>query len=418
MMRLFRKGFPVKRVVVTGRGVISSFGSGLSALMEGLERGESTIQAMPEWVRYKGLNGRVGAYAPAVDEKEIPRKNRRSMSRLSLFGAQAAREAVQEAGLTEELITSQRTGCIVGSTMGGVEAMNEAFEIMIPHQDLSLLSAMSFFKCVSHTASMNIAQYLGVQGYVMATSAACTSALQAIGLGYELIRSGRQDILLCGGAEELHPIVAGTFDILFATSTHYNDRPSQTPRPFDADRDGLVCGEGAGILVLEDYEHARARGAKIFGEVCGYWTCGSGTHVSQSNSEWMEVCIRNALRDAGVAPEAVDYVSAHATATQQGDQAEAEALQAVFGAKVPVSSLKGYIGHTLGASGAIELAASLEMMRRGEIYPTRNLEKIDPACAGIQHVQKKMRKQMNIILKNCFAFGGLNTALICKKFKA
>ena len=405
----------MKRVAITGRGVVSPLGNNLDALMAGLAQGKSAVQPQPEWIKYKGLQSRVGASVESTDGKDIPRKNRRSMGRLSIFGAQAAKQAVNEAGVAPELLTSKRFGCVMGSTMGGAEAMNEAFEIMIPKYDLSELSAMSFFKCVSHTVAMNVAQYLEIKGYVTATSGACASSLQAIGLGYELIRSGRQDAMLCGGAEELHPIVTGTFDILFAASSRYNDRPSMTPRPFDLERDGLVCGEGAGVLLLEEYEHARKRGAKIYGEVVGYSTCGSGTQVSQSNRESMRECIGDAMTDSGFRPDEVDYISAHATATQQGDQAEAEAIRDIFGDKVPVSSLKGYIGHTLGASGAIELAASLEMMAGGEIYPTLNLEKIDPLCGGIAHVQKLLRKKINVIVKNCFAFGGINAALVCKK---
>ncbi len=405
----------MKRVVITGRGVVSPMGHNLDALMSGIAQGRSAVKFMPGWEKYKGLRCRVGAPMELVDEKEIPRKNRRSMGRMSIFGAQAAKQAVAEAKISESLLASKRLGCIMGSTMGGAEAMNEAFEIMIPKYDLSELSSMSFFKCVSHTVVMNVAQYLEIRGYVTATSGACASSLQAVGLGYELIRSGRQDVMLCGGAEELHPIVTGTFDVLFAASSGYNSQPLMTPRPFDEKRDGLVCGEGAGVIVLEEYEHARRRGAKIFGEVAGYSTCGSGTQVSQSNRESMRTCIEDALADSGFGPEDVDYISAHATATVQGDQAEAEAIRDIFGSKVPVSSLKGYIGHTLGASGAIELAATLEMMAHGKIYPTLNLETIDPACNGIQHVTKPAKKELNVIVKNCFAFGGINSALVCKK---
>ncbi len=407
----------MKRVVITGRGVITSLGDNLKALMEGLEKGVSAIQAMEGWETYKGLHSRVGARAELKDEREIPRKVRRSMGRLSVFGAQAAKQAVEDAGLDEKLLSSRRLGCVVGSTMGGAEAMNETFEIMLPHRDLSELPSMNFFKCVSHTAAMNVAQYLGINGYVMATSAACAASLQAIGSGYEMIRSGRQDVLLCGGAEELHPIVTGTFDILFAASTHFNEDPKNTPRPFDKQRDGLVCGEGAGILVLEEYEHARRRGARIYGEIAGYATSGSGTHVSQSSREGMRDCIEDAVKDSGLKPQEIDYISAHATATVQGDQAEAEAIRDLFGHEVPVSSLKGYIGHTLGASGAIELAASLEMMARGIIYPTLNLEEVDPLCNGILHVQKPVEKEIRALVKNCFAFGGINAALVCKKWK-
>lgn len=407
----------MKRVVITGRGVVTGLGNNLNSLMDGLAAGKSAVQSMPDWIKYKGLNSRVGAVAPLLNENEIPRKNRRSMGRISILGTQAAQQAVLDAKIPPELLTSSRLGCIMGSTMGGTEAMNEAFEIMIPNCDLASLSAMSFFKCVSHTVSMNVAQYLGIKGYVMATSAACASSLQALGLGFELIRSGRQEVILCGGAEELHPIVAGTFDILFAASTHYNDEPKLTPKPFDQERDGLVCGDGAGVLILEEFEHARKRGAKIYGEVAGYATCGSGMDMSQSNCEGMISCMRSALKDASLQPLDIDYISAHATATLQGDQAECEAIEQIFGNRVPVSSLKGYIGHTLGASGAVELAASLEMMEQGVIYPTLNLKTVDPKCNGVMHVRKAIKKEIRAFVKNSFAFGGINASLICKQLK-
>ncbi len=222
-------------------------------------------------------------------------------------------------------------------------------------------------------------------------------------------------MLLCGGAEELHPTVTGSFDILFATSAKYNDMPQKTPRPFDRDRDGLVCGEGSGILVLEEYERAVKRKARIYAEVAGFSTTANGFHVSQSNRESMVACMRQALDDAGLTRSDIDYINAHATATTQGDQEEAEAIRDIFGASTPVSSLKGYIGHTLGASGAIELAASLIMMEQGVLYPTRNLETVAPECAGIDHVMTPVRKELRTVLKNGFAFGGINAALVCRK---
>jgi 3-oxoacyl-[acyl-carrier-protein] synthase II len=337
------------------------------------------------------------------------------MGRLALFAVQAAEQAVADAGLDEKLLTGGRTGCVVGSTMGSAGSINETFETMLPERDLSELTSMKFFQCVSHTAAMNISQYLNISGVVMATSAACASGLQAIGAGFDLIRTGRQDCVLCGGAEELHPTVTGSFDVLYATSANHNESPKTTPRPFDRDRDGLVCGEGGGILVLEDYEHAVARGARIIAEIVGYSTCGSGAHVSQSSSEAMIRCMRDVLADSGLGPDGIDYISAHATATLHGDVEEAAAIREIFGDRVPVSSLKGHMGHTLGASGAIETIAALKMMEQGIIYPTHNLENIDPACAGIQHVQQPLERPVNTILKNSFAFGGINAALVCRK---
>jgi 3-oxoacyl-[acyl-carrier-protein] synthase II len=407
----------LKRVVITGAGVVSPFGNGVPALMQGIEECRSTVRRMDGWEQYSGLQSLVAAPVELRDEKRIPRQKRRSMGRMSIFAAQAADEALADAGIDLACEDRWRIGCVVGSTMGSAKSINDAFEIMLPRKDLSLLNSTMFFQCMSHTAAVNVAQYLGLNGTIMAPAAACASALHAIGIGYDLIRLGRQDVLLCGGAEELHPTVTGSFDILFATSTKYNDAPQKTPRPFDKDRDGLVCGEGSGLVVLEDYERAIKRNAKIYAELIGYSTTANGLHVSQSNRESMVACMRQALEEAGAKAASIDYISAHATATIQGDQEEAEAINEVFGAKVPVSSLKGYIGHTLGASGAIELAASLAMMERGVIYPTLNLENVSPECEGVQHVMQPLKKEVRTVLKNGFAFGGINAALVYTKYK-
>lgn len=405
----------MKRVVITGRGVICPLGNSVDAMMAGIAAGTNAVEYMAEWTAYHGLRSLVAAPAKLENEKAIPRQARRSMGRLAIFAVQAAEQAVADAGLSPEMLSSGRVGCIAGSTMGSAGSINETFELMLPEKDLSNLTSMKFFQCVSHTAAMNISQHLGINGVVMATSAACASGLQAVGSGYDLIRAGRQDVVLCGGAEELHATVTGSFDVLYATSTNHNDDPQNTPRPFDRDRDGLVCGEGGGMLVLEAYDHAIARGAKIYAEVLGYSTCGSGAHVSQSNSGAMVRCLKEVLVESGINADEVDFISAHATATQHGDVEEAEAIGEVFGCQVPVNSLKGYMGHTLGASGAIELIAALEMMAKGTIYPTLNLKHIDPACAGIQHVQSLLQKPIKTLVKNSFAFGGINASLVCRK---
>jgi 3-oxoacyl-[acyl-carrier-protein] synthase II len=405
----------LKRVVITGMGSVSPLGRGMAALTEGLEAGRSAVRAMDDWNHYIGLRSLVGAPAELKDEKLIPRQSRRSMGRLSLFAVQAAQEALTDAGLDPATVTTGRLGCVVGSTTGSAISISQAFETMLPDHDLTKLSSMQFFHCISHTATMNVAQYLKLNGWVMATCAACASAMQAIGAGYDLIRLGRQDAMLCGGAEELHPTVTGSFDVLFATSVKYNASPTRTPRPFDRDRDGLVCGEGAGILLLEDYDHAVKRGARIHAEVLGYHTCSSGDHVSESSRPAMVVCMREALQQAGLEPRQVDYVNAHATATLQGDKEEAEAIAEVFGDSVPVSSLKGYLGHTLGASAAIELAASLAGMRQDRLYPTLNLENVSPECQGVHHIMGAPESRAaRIVVKNSFAFGGISAVLVCR----
>jgi len=340
----------MKKVVITGLGCISPFGNNVETLIDGFDNGLSAVKKFDEWSKYNGLQSLVGAPARLENVKAIPRKKRRSMGRLSIMAAQAAQEALKDAKIDELSASSNRLGCIIGSTMGGAEAMTET-----------------------------------------------------------------QDVVLCGGSEELHPTVTGSFDILFATSTHFNDKPSETPRPFDANRDGLVCGEGCGIIVIEEYEHAVARGANIYAEIIGHNTCGSGMHVSQSNHNAMIQCLNSALAEAKISPKDVDYICAHATATIQGDAEEVKAINQLFGSETPVSSLKGNIGHTLGASGSIELIAALYMMKNGIIYPTFNLENVADDCKGIYHVKKILKKDVNVFVKNCFAFGGINATLICKK---
>ena len=249
----------------------------------------------------------------------------------------------------------------------------------------------------------------------------CASAVQAIGQARDLIANGTQDIVVCGGAEELAPEVSGSFEVIYAgvSSTRMQD-PKKCSRPFDAKRGGLVCGEGAGIVVVEELEHALKRGAPIYGEVIGYATCCCGTQISQSDSEAIEQCLKMVYADAGVTAAETDYISAHATSTVQGDAAEAVALKNFFGADsgIPVSSLKGHMGHTLGASGAIELIASLKMMEHSEIIPTLNLESVGEECQGMDFVMGSPRSaELSLILKNSFAFGGINASLLCKKYK-
>ena len=405
----------MKRVAITGLGVITPLGNTVEAFISGLEHQENATVYIPEWEKYKGLRCLVGAPSRLEDEKLIPRQNRRSMGRLSIFAVQAAQQALKDANLAPDALSSNRLGCVIGSTMGSAESIAEAFETLIPDNDLSKLTSTKFFQCVSHTAALNVGQFLGITGTVMSTNAACASALQAIGAGYEQICLGQQDIMLCGGAEGLHPTVVGSFDVLFATSTKFNQTPKQTPRPFDAERDGLVCGEGSGIVILEDYDLAKKRGAKIYAEIIGYASFGNGSHVSESNRQAISSCINETLKRAKVSPSEVDYINAHATATIQGDKEEANAIREIFGDTVAVSSLKGNIGHTLGASGAIELIASLIMMEKSKIYPTLNLKEPDKDCQGINHVIQPLAKKINILLKNCFAFGGINASLVCKK---
>ena len=403
------------RAVITGYGVITPIGYSVAEMMQSLSEGKCATRSMSAgWNQYGQMRCQVGAPIDNRDLSVIPRLQRRTMSPMSLFAVQASKEALKHAGLDAAAIPANpRFGCIVGSTTGSAEALASTYELLIDKKDYALLGAGDFFRCVSHTAALNVAQCLGIKGFISATSAACASGLQAVGAAYDQIRLGRQDIVLCGGAEELHATTVGPFDLLYAASCKFNDSPQRTPRPFDIDRDGLVAGEGAGMIVVENYDHAVRRGAKILAEITGYHTCSNGTHVSQSDESSMITCMNTTLGMAELSPANVGYVSAHATGTTQGDAAEARAIAGVFGSDVPVSSLKGNMGHTLGASGPIELAATLEMMQRGTLLPTHNLENIDPACAAVRHVQKTTPHKFRHFLKNSFAFGGINAAIAC-----
>ncbi|HEY8540425.1 MAG TPA: beta-ketoacyl synthase N-terminal-like domain-containing protein, partial [Steroidobacteraceae bacterium] len=250
---------------------------------------------------------------------------------------------------------------------------------------------------------------------VIPACSACTSGSQSIGFAYEAIKFGRATLMVAGGAEELCASEAAVFDTLYATSTR-NDTPSQTPSPFDRDRDGLVIGEGACTLVLEEYEHAKARGATIYAEVVGFGSNSDGDHPTHPNTTTMEIAMRLALEDAQLPPSAIGYVNAHATATDQGDIAESQAMYRLFGSRIPVSSVKGHLGHTLGACGAIESWFAIEMMRHGWFTPTLNLKNVDEKCGELDYIMNGGRNlDVEYVMNNNFAFGGVNTSLIFKR---
>lgn len=277
------------------------------------------------------------------------------------------------------------------------------------------INATTYIKMMAHTAPVNIGVFFGVTGRVITTSSACTSGSQGIGYAYEAIKTGKQKAMIAGGAEELCATEAAVFDTLFATSVK-NDAPGTTPRPFDAGRDGLVIGEGAGCLILEDMEHALSRNATIHAELVGFGTNSDGCHVTQPNAETMKLAMLLALEDAGLQASDIGYINAHGTGTQQGDIAESHATAQVFGKHVPISSLKSYMGHTLGACGALEAWISIEMMREGWFAPTINLEKVDAQCAELDYIMGEGRVlQCEYVMSNNFAFGGINTSLIFKR---
>jgi 3-oxoacyl-[acyl-carrier-protein] synthase II len=320
--------------------------------------------------------------------------------------------ALREAGLYEDpVLRAGRAGVAFGSSTGSPEAIGD-FANMLINKTTEAISATTNIKMMPHTTSVNIAVHFGLQGRVYTTSTACTSGSQSIGLAYEAIKDGRQDVMIAGGAEELTPTEAAVFDTLFATSVKNND-PTHSPRPFDKDRDGLVVGEGAGALILEAREHALARGARILAEVIGFGTNCDGTHVTQPSAATMAKSMRLALADADLSPDAIGYVNAHGTATEHGDIAETTATRAVFGRPVAISSLKSYMGHTLGACGVLESWMTLGMQKEGWVAPTLNLANVDPRCAELDYVKGEARPlRTEIVMSNNFAFGGINTSLI------
>ncbi len=409
----------MKRVVITGAGAISPLGNDWATVSDRLRSRRNAVQRMADWDRYKGLNTRLGApAAPFELPPEYNRKTTRSMGRVALMATRSAQLALADAGLLgDPLVRSGDMGIAFGSSAGTPTAIGD-FGRMFSEQSIEGINANTYIKMMSHTAAVNMGVFLGVCGRVVTTSSACTSGSQGIGYAYEAIRFGRQTAMLAGGAEELDASEAAVFDTLFATSVR-NDEPAATPRPFDAARDGLVLGEGACTLVLEELAHAQARGARILAEIVGYGTNSDGFHVTQPAAGRMAQAMRLALEDAGLPPEAIGYVNAHGTATGHGDVAETRATHEVLGPRMPISSLKSYIGHTLGACGALEAWMTVEMMREDWFAPTLNLENVDPACAELDYIVGAGRAlSTELAMSNNFAFGGINTSLVFRRWPA
>jgi len=406
-----------RRVAVTGMAGISPLGNDWSAVRERLGQYRNAVVHMEEWDSYEGLNTRLGApAAPFELSDRFNRKTTRSMGRVSLLATRATELALEDAGLLEHpLLKSGDMGVAFGSSVGSTSAIGD-FGRMLEERSTKGLNATTYIKMMGHTAPVNVGVFFGLTGRVITTSSACTSGSQGIGYAYEAIRTGRQLAMVAGGAEELCPTEAAVFDILFATSVR-NEAPESTPRPFDVNRDGLVIGEGAGSLVLEDLEHAEARGATIYAELVGFGTNSDGRHVTQPSADTMRRAMELALQDAGLQPSDIGYINAHGTATAQGDVAESQATYEVFGSSTPISSLKSYMGHTLGACGALEAWISIEMMREGWFAPTINLEQSDPQCAVLDYIAGTGRRiDCDYVMSNNFAFGGINTSLIFKRY--
>ncbi|GEK13858.1 beta-ketoacyl-ACP synthase [Aliivibrio fischeri] len=406
-----------RRVVVTGMSGVTALGSDWNTVGENLRKCENATQYMPSFEVYDGLNTKLAA--PINDftlPKHYTRKKIRSMGRVSLLSTVASEQALEQSGLIgNDILTNGKTGIAFGSSTGSTDAVG-AFGVMLNEKSTRAITATTYVQMMPHTAAVNVGLFFGLRGRVIPTSSACTSGSQAIGYAYEAIKHGYQTAMVAGGAEELCPTESAVFDTLFATSLK-NDAPKTSPSPYDQDRDGLVIGEGAGALVLEEYEHAKARGATIYAELVGFASNCDAAHVTQPQMETMQMCMEMSLRDANLAPEKIGYVSAHGTATERGDIAESTATENVFGSSMPISSLKSYFGHTLGACGAIEAWLSIEMMRNNWFSPTLNLNNVDERCGKLDYITGTGREiECDYIMSNNFAFGGINTSLIFKRW--
>ncbi len=404
-----------RRVVVTGMGAVSPFGRGVALLADSLIRGKSGVRRLPELEEYQGLRSLVAAPVEGIDPKIIPRRHRRTMSPMSVFATLAARDALDQARLTPQHCASGDMGVAIGSSVGSTISTQQSYSDFFNFNSLEKMRSTGFFKIMNHSCAANVSHALGITGRVLAVSSACSTSCQTLGYGAETIACGRQEFMVCGGAEEYHPLITATFDIMNASSCAFNHQPERTPRPFDRDRDGVVCADGCGILILESLESALRRDAPILAEVAGFATVSDTSNMVNPGVGSMEACMRKALHDAGLSPDRIDYINAHATGTGMGDRAESEAIERVFGRRTPVSSLKGHMGHTMAACGGLETAAVIELMMRGRLAPTLNLENADPACADIRYVTAAEYAETTWALKNNFAFGGVNSTLVLRR---
>lgn len=399
-------------------GGVTALGESWDSIQKALRSGKSGTRVMPEWDRYQDLQTRLGVPADHFEiPSHYPRKIIRSMGRVAIMGVRATELALSDGGLLEDpSIRNGKVGVAYGSSSGSLEPML-ALGASVVDGNFKGISATGYIQSMSHTAAVNIGVFFGLRGRVIPTSSACTSGSQAIGFAFEAIRFGKADLMVAGGCDELSFCHAAVFDTLFATSLR-NDAPSTSPRPFDKDRDGLVLGEGACTFILEEREHALARGARIYAEVLGFGTNSDGAHITQPQKETMAVTMQLALEDAKISPDAIGWANAHGTSTEHGDIAESHATLETFHRPIPISSLKSYFGHTMGACGSIEAWLGIQMLRTGWVAPTLNLVHPDPRCADLDYIQGQGRDMdCEIFMSNNFAFGGINTSLIfrCEK---
>jgi 3-oxoacyl-[acyl-carrier-protein] synthase II len=409
-----------RRVVVTACSAITPIGRTRKEILRHLVEGISGVKKL----RDDGLltthihSGVFGTVDYPIDY-DFKRSHSKTMGPVSYYACQVAKEVLQDSGLDPAFITSGRLGVAFGSTHGSPSAQRNIYKTFFTEskQRVSTIGAVDYLKSMVHTTAVNITKMFGITGRVISSSTACTTSSQSIGFGYETVKFGMQDAMLCGGADEYDTTTVAVFDNLLACSTEFNETPHLTPRPFDVSRDGLVVGEGAGAVLLEEFEHARNRGARILGEVIGFSCNNNGGDLILPNIDGITKTITLALKNAAINPEDVDFISAHATATKMGDVIEAQAIGNVYADGPVVTGLKSYFGHTMGSCGAIEAIITLYLMEEGFIPPTLNLDEVDERCAMIRHAVQLLEKPIRTAAVQNFAFGGVNTCFILKKFE-
>lgn len=403
----------MRRVVVTGMGIWSCIGRNKEEVTASLRAGKSGI-GYDEARKEYGFRSPLTGIVETPDLKALlHRRLRTGMSQEATYAYMAAREAFHQAAVDEQYLLDNEVGVLFGNDSTALPTV-EMHELMLDKHDTALLGSGLIFQSMNSTVNMNMSTIFHLRGINFSVSAACASGSHSIGLGAMFIRQGLQDMVLVGGAQEVNPYAMAAFDALGTFSCRV-DEPAKASRPFDSDRDGLVPSGGAAALVLEDYDHAVARGATILAEVCGYGFSSNGGGISQPSSEGSFIAMERALKDASISADEIDYVNAHATSTKQGDEEEAVALTRLFGGKKAwISSTKSMTGHECWMAGASEAVYSILMMQQGFVAPNINLEHVDPCAAQLRLAKQMVETPLRSVLSNSFGFGGTNSALVLR----
>lgn len=406
-----------RRVVITGMGIWSCLGTDLETVKQSLYEGKSGIGMQPERLEYGYRSALTGIVEePVITKKMLDRHTRAGMPEEARYAYMSSLQAFEQANISDEYLRENEVGCIFGND-SSAKPVIEASKIMDEKHDSAMLGYGLIFQSMNSTVNMNLSTIFHLRGVNFTISAACASGSHSIGLGYMLIKQGMQDVVLCGGAQETNFYSMASFDALGAFSVRM-DEPTKASRPFDRDRDGLIPSGGAASLVLEDYEHAKARGANILAEVIGYGFSSNGGGISQPSDEGSVVAMTRALDMSGVKAEDIDYINAHATSTHQGDMYEAMALNRMFGGKhALISSTKSMTGHECWMAGASEAVYSILMMQNDFVAPNINFEHPDEYSEKLNLAITTVETELNLVLSNSFGFGGTNSALVLKKFK-